>query len=123
MATKGKKIIAGLFLGVILVNWTLGMTLVFPPEIFFLDKKLDQSLQTAPAENNQVRVVKPNAVLRIKPKNGTVIIKRLPLGALLDVEEELNEWIRIKLPPDEDGFVLTGYLNRSFTEKATVIHK
>lgn len=123
MAIKQKKITIGLFLAFFLVNWMLGMTIIFPPEIFFLDKTLDQSLQAASAEVNQVRVIKQNAVLRIKPTNDSVIIKKLPLGALLDVEEELDGWLKIKLPPDQDGFVLTGYLHQSFTEKGSVIHE
>jgi hypothetical protein len=123
MAIKQKKITIGLFLAFFLVNWMLGMTIIFPPEIFFLDKTLDQSLQAASAEINQVRVIKQNAVLRIKPTNDSVIIKKLPLGALLDVEEELDGWLKIKLPPDQDGFVLTGYLHQSFTEKGSLIHE
>lgn len=113
----------GLFLGLFLVNWTLGSTIIPTPEIFVFDKTLDKVLQTSSTEDNQVRVIKENAVLRIKPKDGSVIIKKLPLGVLLDVEEELDDWLKIKLPPDEDGFVLTGYLHRSFTEKASIIHE
>ena len=123
MATKQKKMAIGLFLGLLLVNWTLGMTLIIPPEIFFLDKTLEQSLQAASKEYDQVRVIKQNAVLRIKPKNGAVIIKKLPLGALLEVEEELGDWLKITLPPDDDGFALSGYLHRSLTEKASIIHE
>lgn len=113
----------GLLLGLLLVNWTLGMTLIIQPEIFLLDKTLGQSLQATSAEYDQVRVIKQNAVLRIKPKNGTVIIKKLPLGALLEVEEEIGDWLKITLPPDEDGFVLTGYLHRSLSEKGSIIHE
>ena len=113
----------GFLLGLLLVNWTLGMTLIISPEIFILDKTLDQALQNTQAESDQVRVIKSNAVLRIKPKDGAVIIKKLPLGALLEVEEEIGDWLKITLPPDEDGFVLTGYLLKSFTEKGSIIHE
>ena len=123
MPTKRKKITMGLLLGLLLVNWTLGMTLIIQPEIFLLDKTLGQSLQATSAEYDQVRVIKQNAVLRIKPKNGAVIIKKLPLGALLEVEEEIGDWLKITLPPDEDGFVLTGYLHRSLAEKGSIIHE
>jgi hypothetical protein len=123
MSTTKKKITIGLFLGLFLANWVLGTTLVFSPEIFFFDKTLRQSVQAHSTELDQVRVIKQNAVLRIKPKNSSVIIKKLPLGALLDVEEEVGDWLKITLPPDEDDFVLTGYLQRSFTEKASVIHE
>lgn len=123
MSIKQKKMAMGLFLGVLTVNWALGMTFIIPPEIFFLDKSLEQTLKAPSTEYDQVRIIKQNAVLRIKPKDGTVIIKKLPLGALLEVGEEMGDWLKIILPPDEDDFVLTGYLHRSFTEKASIIHK
>jgi len=73
-------------------------------------------------EDKSVRVVNKNAVLRTKPSNEGSIIKSLPLGALLEVEEDLEEWLKIKLPPDKDGFVMIGYIHRSFTESSSVIH-
>lgn len=123
MSMKRKKILIGLFLGSFLTNWILGMTVIFPLETLLFDKTIRQSIQAPLTELDQVRVIKPNSVLRIKPKNKAVSIKKLPLGALLDVEEEIGDWLKITLPPDEDGFVLTGYLRLSFTEKASVIHK
>ena len=123
MQSKQKKIAMGFLLGLFFVNGALGMTLFIPPEILFLDKSLDYSLQETSSEYDQVRVIKQNAVLRIKPKDGAVIITKLPLGALLEVDEELDDWLKIFLPPDEDGFVLTGYLHRAFTEKASIIHE
>ena len=123
MPSKQKKIAMGFLLGLFFVNGALGMTLFIPPEILFLDKSLDYSLQETSSEYDQVRVIKQNAVLRIKPKDGAVIITKLPLGALLEVDEELDDWLKISLPPDEDGFVLTGYLHRAFTEKASIIHE
>jgi hypothetical protein len=123
MPSKQKKIAMGFLLGLLLVNWALGMTLFIPPEILFLDKSLDCTFQETSSEYDQVRVIKQNAVLRIKPKDGAVIITKLPLGALLDVDEEMDDWLKISLPPDEDGFILTGYLHRMFTEKASIIHE
>ena len=123
MPSKQKKIAMGFLLGLFFVNGALGMTLFIPPEILFLDKSLDYSLQETFLEYDQVRVIKQNAALRIKPKDGAVIITKLPLGALLEVDEELDDWLKISLPPDEDGFVLVGYLHRAFTEKASIIHE
>ncbi len=123
MSAKQKTIAIGLFLGIFGVNWVMGMSVIYPPEIFFFDKAVAQSIQAASAETNQVRVIKENSVLRIKPKDDSVVIKKLPLGVLLDVEEESGDWLKIKLPPDEDGFVLTGYLHRSCAEKGSIIHE
>jgi hypothetical protein len=123
MITTRKKIATGLFLGFLLASGSLGMTLIFPPELFLLDKTVHQSFHAPSTEYDQIRVIKQNAELRIKPKDGALVIKKLPLGALLEVEEEIGDWLKISLPPDEDDFVLTGYLHRSFTEKASVIHE
>lgn len=123
MPTNWKKISLGLFSGLFLVHYVMGMALFFTPEVFILDNTIQESLRASSTEHNQVRVIKENAVLRIKPKEGTVIIKKLPLGALLDVEEEVGDWLKIALPPDEDGFIMKGYLHRSFTEEASIIHE
>ena len=109
--------------GILLAKGALGMTLFIPPEIFIWDDTLEQALQSDSQKQNQVRVIKNNAVLQIKPKNDAVIIKKLPLGVLLEVDEELGDWLKITLPPDSDGFILTGYLLRSFTEEGSVIHR
>ena len=123
MPAKWKKIFLGLFSGLVLMHYAMGMSLFFTPDVFILDKTIQESFRASSTEYDQVRVIKENAVLRIKPKEGTVIIKKLPLGALLDVEEEVGDWLKIVLPPDEDGFTLKGYLHRSFTEEATIIHQ
>jgi hypothetical protein len=123
MKSIGKKLTLVLFLGLFITGWILGATHVFPPEIFHFDKTLHQSIQVPLPEAVQVRVIKANAVLRLKPIKESVVLKKLPLGALLDVDEEIDDWLKITLPPDEDDFVITGYLQRSFVEKASIIHE
>lgn len=122
MTSKQKRITMGILLGLLILNWTMGMALIIPEEKSFSDKSAGQTLQVHSSEHSQVRVTKKNAVLRIKPKKGTVIILKLPLGALLDVEEEIGDWLKVILHPDEDDFVLTGYVLRSFTEEGSIIH-
>ena len=87
------------------------------------EKESDQLSKELPLEACFIRIIKKNAVLRIKPENAGVIIKKLPLGALLEVEEEMDEWLKIKLPPDKDGFELTGFIQRSYSEASSIIHK
>jgi hypothetical protein len=123
MTIKKKKIVLVISFGLLFVCESLGMTLFIPPEIFIWDHSFEQALQPDSVKLPQVRVIKQNAVLQIKPKNGAVVIKKLPLGVLLDVEEEMGDWLKITLPPDEDGFILTGYLLLSFTEKGSIIHQ
>jgi len=68
------------------------------------------------SQQAKVRVIKDQAVLRLKPSNGSIIIRELPLGSELIVEETVGEWIKIKMPPDTDGIVITGYIHKSFVE-------
>jgi hypothetical protein len=85
-----------------------------------------ESEQTASMESHesyQVRIIQKNAVLRLKPKPKSVILRILPLGALLTVEEKYGDWLKIKMPPDRDGFIVSGYLHNLFTEDASIIHK
>lgn len=68
------------------------------------------------SQETKIRIIKRDAVLRLKPNNESIIIKKLPLGAVLNVEETIREWIKIKLPPDKDGVVVSGYMHKSFVE-------
>lgn len=67
-------------------------------------------------QETKIRIIKEDAVLRLKPNSESLIIKKLPLGAVLSVEESIRDWVKIKLPPDKDGVVVTGYIHRSFVE-------
>jgi len=125
---KWSKTVAVLFVSILFSTPTLSMAFNFPsglvhPTKEFQEKVTGQSPQEASDGNNQVRVIKKDAVLRLKPKGDEVVLRKLPLGALLDVEEQLDDWLKISLPPDEDGFVVTGYLQKSFTEPSSIIHK
>jgi opacity protein-like surface antigen len=62
----------------------------------------------------KARVIKEGAVLRLNPERESTAIKNLPLGAILEVEEIVGEWLKGKLPPDERGFVISGYVHKSF---------
>jgi hypothetical protein len=68
------------------------------------------------SQTNKVRVIKKDAELKLKPNNESLTIINLPLGGEFDVEETIGEWVKVKLPPDKDGIILTGYINSSFLE-------
>jgi len=63
-----------------------------------------------------IRVIKEDAVLRLKPNEESLILKNLPIGAVLFVEETLGEWVKARLHPDKDGIVISGYIHSSFVE-------
>jgi len=68
------------------------------------------------AQEAKIRIIKENAVLRLKPSEESVIIKKLPIGAELRVVKTTNDWIMVGMPPDESGVVITGYIHNSYVE-------
>lgn len=68
----------------------------------------------------KVRIIKEEAVLRLKPNKDSQVIKTLPIGITLDAIELFEEWVKVKLPPDKDGFVIIGYIDNSFLEYKNV---
>jgi hypothetical protein len=67
-------------------------------------------------EGDKARVIKIGAVLRLEPSDKSTIIRKLPLGALLDVEEISEDWVKIRLLPSKDGIIIVGYIHRSFVK-------
>jgi len=49
------------------------------------------------SQETKIRIIKKYAVLRLKPNKESPIIKELPLGAELIVEEATGKWLRVKL--------------------------
>jgi hypothetical protein len=53
-----------------------------------------------------------------KPKNSIFgwisFWVKLPWGAVLEIVARRAEWIEIKLPPNPDGIIVTGYVHISF---------
>jgi len=62
----------------------------------------------------QVVVIKEDAVLKLDPNDESMSIRKLPLGALLNVRQILNEWIKIELMPNKYGIAVVGYVKSSF---------
>jgi len=67
-------------------------------------------------QTNKVRVIKKDAELKLKPNNESLTIMNLPIGGEFDIEETIGEWVRVKLPPDKDGIVVTGFIHTSNLE-------
>lgn len=60
------------------------------------------------SQEAKIRVIKNNAVLRLSPNSESLVLKELPAGSLLNAEETVGEWVKVKLPPNKDGIVVTG---------------
>lgn len=70
----------------------------------------------AKAESFQVRIITQDANVRLKPEADSPVILTMPLGSVLEAEEGTAEWYKVTLPPDENGFVVIGYIQKSDTE-------
>ena len=68
------------------------------------------------AEANKIRVIQEGAVLRLHPDANSFIIKQLQMGSTLEYEILIKGWFRVKLPANEDGIPITGYVHSSFVE-------
>ncbi|MCP2520876.1 SH3 domain-containing protein [Candidatus Aminicenantes bacterium AC-335-A11] len=75
------------------------------------------------AGNLKVRVIVDKANVRLKPSLNSQIISKVPLGAILESEGKFGEWYRVNLPPDEYGFVVSGYIHESVVEVVEEIPK
>jgi len=73
------------------------------------------SNQTFP-QIKKIRIIKQDAVLKVKPDFSSVTIAKLGLGETYNIEDVFGDWISIKLPPDENGISILGYVHSSFIE-------
>ncbi len=73
-------------------------------------------IESQVAEEHTLRIIVADAVLRLNPSLESPSLKKLPLGSVFVIAEMTSEWIKIQLPPDEDGFVVTGYVLKSEVE-------
>lgn len=64
----------------------------------------------------KARVINEGAEVKLKPSMESQSILSAPLGSEFDVEERVGEWLRIKLPPNKDGVIRTGYIHLSYVE-------
>lgn len=71
------------------------------------------------SENVKLRVTVERANIRLKPSLESTIVSRAPLGAVFENAEKTGEWYKISLPPDEGGFVVTGYIHSSIVDVLT----
>lgn len=55
-------------------------------------------------------VIKSQAELKLLPEYGSKTIKILPLGTEVEAAERRDNWVRVILAPDKDGFVISGFL-------------
>lgn len=63
------------------------------------------------AEKIMVKVITQSAYVRLKGSIDSMIISQVPLGAVFEASEKTGDWYKVALPPDEQGFVVNGYIH------------
>ncbi|MCK4836366.1 MAG: hypothetical protein KAT17_07005 [Candidatus Aminicenantes bacterium] len=66
-------------------------------------------------DSKETRVVKENAVLRLRPEDDSQIIKKLPIESVVDVEYVNDGWVKIKYD-FKNEIIIYGYIKRHFLE-------
>ncbi len=64
------------------------------------------------AKEIKLRVITSDAPLRLEPKAGSTVVSKVKIGAVLTAETRSGEWYRVNLPPDKDGYVISGYMHQ-----------
>jgi len=68
------------------------------------------------SNSTKVRVISSSASIMLKPSPKSTEISQVPLGVVLDVIKKEGDWFYIKLPPNEKGLVVTGYIHQNNVE-------
>lgn len=68
---------------------------------------------------NRVQVIVERANVRLSPDLNSQVIDQVPMGAVLEYTQAEGEWYLVNLPPNAQGFVITGYIHRSVVNVVT----
>lgn len=66
--------------------------------------------------SREIEVILEQANVRAEPDVAGEILQQVQLGTVLLSTAKAGEWYKVKLPPDEQGNILTGYIHRSFVK-------
>lgn len=84
--------------------------------IIFLFSTFLFSTSFAEAAKQKVRVIAEHANIRARASLESSVIATVSGGTILDVISKDGKWFLISLPPDDKGFVITGYIHSSIVE-------
>jgi hypothetical protein len=70
----------------------------------------------AHGEEIEIRVIVPNVNVHLKPSTDSLVVSTVPMGVSLKATEKREEWYRVDLPPDENGFIRSGYVMANAVE-------
>ena len=72
--------------------------------------------QQVRGEETKIRIIVSKAEVYLKPSTDSLVVAAVPMGVSLKAIEKTGEWYRVNLPPDQNGFVLSGYVSANAAE-------
>jgi len=67
-------------------------------------------VKTAEAAKIKLRVTVQTANVRLNPDVNSAVIGKAPMGTILESEGKKDGWYKVNLPPNDRGFVISGYI-------------
>ena len=58
-----------------------------------------------------------SANVRLKPAMDSPVIGKAQMGLILDIQEKIDDWYLVELPPDGKGVAFRGYIHKSVVEE------
>ncbi|MFW6129371.1 MAG: SH3 domain-containing protein [Candidatus Aminicenantaceae bacterium] len=71
------------------------------------------NIQQSNQKEMKVRVVVLKANLKLRPEENSMNIAEVTGGSILNAKEDIGEWYKVNLPPDKEGFVVSGYIHKN----------
>jgi len=68
------------------------------------------------AEELRLRVITADATIRLEAGFESIVVSKVKLGAVLNSISKSGEWYSVDLPPDADGFVISGFIHQNQVE-------
>jgi len=72
--------------------------------------------QPASAQEMKARVILTGTQMHLAPDAQSQVIRSVPVGAVLSISGQQGDWLKVDLPADERGFVVSGYIHSSAME-------
>ncbi|MBN1273432.1 MAG: hypothetical protein JXB26_14285 [Candidatus Aminicenantes bacterium] len=69
------------------------------------------------AQKLKIKVIVDQAKVYLEPILTSSVITNVPAGAVFEVQKTIGEFYEVNLPPDENGFVKSGFIQKSAVEE------
>ena len=64
-------------------------------------------------QGKKLKLIEDKANIRLNPNFKSQIIYKVQLGTIVHLIKKTEEWYRVKLPPNDEGIVLSDFLHQA----------